>query len=84
MHTAFCEAYKIYENKQGCLPKTLSGEHLRLKCSGYLIQLLAKKYKVLYQNTKIVPSKQSIWYVLRRHKHTQHAIRRGRAEIISA
>lgn len=60
MHAAFCEAYKIYENKQACLPKRLSGQHLGLKHSGYSIQLLAEKHKVLYQNTKILPSKQSI------------------------
>lgn len=83
MHAAFYEAYKIYENKQACLSKTLSGEHLGLKHSECSIQLLAEKYKVLYQNTKIMPSKQSIWYVLRRNKHTQHAVKRGWAKIIS-
>lgn len=53
MHTAFCEAYKIHENKQACLSKTFSGEHLGLKCSGYLIK---KKYKSIiseYENTAL-------------------------------
>lgn len=69
--------------KQACLSQILSGEHLGLKHPGYLIQLLAEKYKILYQNTKIVPSKQSIWNVLRRHKHTQHTVKHGRAKIVS-
>lgn len=33
MHSAFFEVYKIYENKQDCLSKSLSGEHLGLKHS---------------------------------------------------
>lgn len=81
MHTAFCEAYKIHENKQACLSKTFSGEHLGLKCSGYLIQ---KSTKILYQTMKKLPSKQSICYVQRRRKHTQHTVKSGRATIISA
>lgn len=84
MHTAFCKGYKIYENKQACLYKTLSGEQLGLKHSRYLIQLLKEKCKVLHQNTAMLPSKQSIWYVLRRHKHTQHAVKCARTKIISA